>query len=314
MKIDLVICKSSHGTHQRDALYKELCNADYFVPEFFCSSILEKKLDANNPLYKTYIPAIRIIEAYEKAKAVNKKLKIINDIEAEKFFLSQFERIDELESDARKILYEMAYIIPLTSGYNGYKTEQKTLLAKIKAYAESLIALEDKFCDILIEKLKEIQREKKKRKIVIDSGYIHQYHKLKNINALEKALNANISLEEKVEKAMLKGFFEELVIDYMQGKLKEENLEEYSEKIAKAVLFEAIYSPYSFEIHPFPGIIDREKQEAIYKQYSPKVQKWGEKELKKFWHAYQSLILESPLNPYSNSEDMEKILKRAGLD
>lgn len=104
---------------------------------FFCSSILEKKLDANNPLYKTYIPAIRIIKAYEKAKAVNKKLKIINDIEAEKFFLSQFERIDELESDARKILYEMAYIIPLTSGYNGYKTEQKQLLAKIKAYAES---------------------------------------------------------------------------------------------------------------------------------------------------------------------------------
>jgi len=107
MEIEVVICKSSHGTHERNELYKELKDADIFVPEFFCSSML--KIVYFDP---SHIPIKKIKEAFEKAKKENKKLKVLEDEEAEKFFLSQFENLDNAESQIRRMLYSYAFILP----------------------------------------------------------------------------------------------------------------------------------------------------------------------------------------------------------
>lgn len=176
----------------------------------------------------------------------------------------------------------------------------------------SLLALSN----ALIKKLKELipkfGKEKENIKVVIDSGNIHQYSELKKLSeSLEKDFNVKVSIREKIEKETINGFFEDLAIEVAKGNLKKDNIEEYSKKIAQATLFEAIYSAYRSQIHGPLGTIDREQQETVYKKYLPKVQEWGEQELKKFWQA----IYKNPeLKPYLNYKDIEKILKEAGLD
>jgi len=195
--------------------------------------------------------------------------------------------------------------------YEKYKAGLLELFERIENYSKINQNLENRFCNLLAEKLEKLAKEieKEKLKVVIDSGYIHQYSSLKN--ELEKRFKKDkIKIREIVEKGTLYGFVEDLVIKTAKGELRKENIEKYSEEIAKSVLFEAMYSPYRMQIHSL-SYIDRKKQEEVYKKLLPKVSKWGEKELKKFWSTFRSNPF---LRPYLDEDDMEKILKKVGLE
>jgi hypothetical protein len=305
-EIEVVVCKSSHGTHERTKLQEELNDADLFVPEFFGSSVLE---ESHN------VPAEKVREAYERAKKGNSGLEVLEVSGAEALFSSQFGEMDQAESDIRKTLAEMAFVLPLTSStsdeaYERYKSEIPGLFKEIERYAEISGRLEKEFCNLLAKSLREkIEKAEKKGKlkIVVDSGHTHQYPLLKD--RLEQILHARVNVREAVEKETLTGFVEDLVVRTKKGELTERNLKGYSDEIAQGVLFEAVYSPYMEQISS-PAGIDREKQEEVYSRYLPKVEKWGEQELMRFWEA----IMRSPeLKPYTQEEDMEEVLKNAGL-
>lgn len=309
MEIEVVICKSPHFTHERTELYKELKNADFFVPEFFQSKILE--IDLTIP---AYIPAQRVKEVYERAKKENKDLELVKDEEAEEFFFKQFNSVDDAEDKIRKGLYSLAFILPLSvkepGCYEIYKKNIPELFENIKKYSEINDSLERKFCKTLAQRLAEKleKRKKEKLKVVIDSGYTHQYSSLKE--EIEDKIKAKVHVKEVMSSCKELGFLEDIVVRVAKGEIKEENISKYNDDLARCVLFEALYSPYRIRIHS-PWGIDRKEQEEVYEKLIPKLAGWGEPELEKFWSALRRNL---ELRPFIDEDDMKELLKRAGLE